>query len=470
MASLPRTTNVIIALAIMTLLSAPAVLPLMGVVEAGPSGRTLMKDNWSVIGDETISNETIDMTGNLTIGPGAELTLDHVLLSIDLAIDRGFRISVHNGGSLILYDTTISSGTQGLRYDFTVMDGQFYSNGSNIYDFTGLSISGSQATLIKTNLMGNAETAILLDRSTMMMNECNVLVSGDGNGMEVVNSTAVLRSTLLKNLGAPGNIGINASGETDVTVDGGGIYDFSTGIYDRADWLHVKGAHISGSSVDGIFQIASYSDIRDSFFTDNKDGLHIIGGITNISGNDITAKERGIAIDGGRMTLEKNTVWSSGIGIEVDYTSANILRDNILRDNGIGLSLNDSIEEPIFGNTFEGNDIGLFALSSRTNITDCTFSSKKVDLDLVDSAITMLNSTYIKDSLDNTSALYVVWSLDVFVRNGTGKALANATVEILSSWVGWPNPMDAPWTTTHTTSRHRSGRTQERRGLSLIGP
>ena len=89
--------------------------------------------NWDVIGAEVVENETIALSGNLTIKAGGSLTLRNVTLRMNVEHDGQYGISVEEGGALSIYDSNISS-TTGSRFFFSVMVGSFVMKNSELHD------------------------------------------------------------------------------------------------------------------------------------------------------------------------------------------------------------------------------------------------------------------------------------------------------------------------------------------------
>lgn len=89
--------------------------------------------DWNVIGLEVVENETIELSGNLTIRAGGNLTLGNVTLRMNVAYDGQYGISVEEGGALSIYDSNISSAT-GFHFFFSVRMGSFIMKNSELHD------------------------------------------------------------------------------------------------------------------------------------------------------------------------------------------------------------------------------------------------------------------------------------------------------------------------------------------------
>jgi len=98
-----------------------------------PSLAQPSEGDWDVVGVEVVENETIELSGNLTIKAGGSLTLRNVTLGMNVEHDGQYGISVEEGGALSIYDSNISS-TTGFRFFFSVMVGSFVMKNSVLHD------------------------------------------------------------------------------------------------------------------------------------------------------------------------------------------------------------------------------------------------------------------------------------------------------------------------------------------------
>lgn len=80
------------------------------IASCGQSESVVRKSNVKVCADETWSNCEIDLTGTLTIGCGATLTLENVILNMNPEVEDGDGIIV-NASSLIVNNSTIKSSS-----------------------------------------------------------------------------------------------------------------------------------------------------------------------------------------------------------------------------------------------------------------------------------------------------------------------------------------------------------------------
>jgi len=79
-----------------------------------------LSGDWIVTGSETYINESIVLTGNLTIQSGGSLTLKNVTLAINCSTENGtYDIQVMDGGSLIITDYDNDPATTNDRSNIT---------------------------------------------------------------------------------------------------------------------------------------------------------------------------------------------------------------------------------------------------------------------------------------------------------------------------------------------------------------
>jgi hypothetical protein len=417
------------AWALILLLAFPVALPFLGVTEAGPSGRALEKRDWTVVGNETVKNQTVRLTGNLTIGPGAKLTLTNSTLELNMSKDHEFHITVKDGGRFVLVDSVVRSTAPGRRYKLDVTNASIESDRTYIENFTSVSIAQSKAVLDNTALMDNNGTALAVTSSDVSMAGCIITMRSVGDALRLSDSTLdVWDSTFQTNRGS-GNTGINITGGSTVTILKGGIYNFSTGIEFKGSSMDLDNLRITGSGDNGIKQLAGTSQITHSMFDENLQSIESLGGSMNITMSDIRGRGFGIILEDCTAHVGHNTVRSSGMGMFVVNSSA-FITDNVFKDNTMGLKMLNTKNGSIEGNVFENNSQAALFEVSTVIVTDCEFSSTTTDLGLTGSTVTTVNSTFKKEIIDQQSTLIVEWYLDIKVVTYDKKPAPGATVKM----------------------------------------
>jgi parallel beta-helix repeat protein len=431
MSSVHHPINVLWALALIFLLAVPVALPYGNLLDARPSNRQLLKDEWDVYGNESVINQTIILTGNLTLTLGAQLTLKDSTLSINLTSDKQYNILVEDGGKLILENTVIKSYTPGHRFRFDVINATMTTSKSTIENYTSLSFIDAKAVLNNTSFLDNGDNSIIMADSDVKMYGCIVNVKGKGSALIVFQSALDMKSSTLRNLGLPVNIGINHTWSSNISVTNGGIYNFSTGVLFHGDHLKMDKVAVSGSGDDGVRLVKGSSDISNSNFSSNYQSINCDRATSaNITNNQITAQNAGIVLNLCKSRVEGNTVTSSQNGIYVLGGPSNITK-NILRNNKVGLQWSNSNNGSIERNTFSDNDRGAVLSYSTMNVKDCQFSNKVTDIVSDGSAVSMLNSTFTKDIIEDLMGrIQVFWNLEVLVQSPAAVPVPGATVEV----------------------------------------
>ncbi|HXW94529.1 MAG TPA: right-handed parallel beta-helix repeat-containing protein, partial [Nitrososphaerales archaeon] len=89
--------------------------------------------NWVVTGTLVVQNESITLNGNLTVESGGNLTLSNVVLTVNGHSPGQYSIYVAPGGSLYIYDSTITAANLQDGYSFVVSGSHFVMKGSSIH-------------------------------------------------------------------------------------------------------------------------------------------------------------------------------------------------------------------------------------------------------------------------------------------------------------------------------------------------
>jgi hypothetical protein len=431
MSSGDRLFNVLWTVGLIFLLAMPATLPYGNILEAKPSGRQLIKDEWDVYGNESVTNQTIVLTGNLTLTLGAHLTLKDSTLNINLTSDKQYNILVEDGGKLILENTVIKSYTPGHRFRFDVINASMTTSKSTIENYTSLSFIDSKAVLNNTSFLDNGDNSIIMADSDVKMTGCIVNVKSKGSALIVFQSTLDMKGTTLRNLGLPANIGINHTWSSNISVTSSSIYNFSTGVMFHGDHLKMDKVAVTGSGQDGVHLMKGSSEISNSNFSSSYQGINCDRATSaNITNNDVMAQNTGIVLNLCKSRVEGNTVTSSQTGIYV-LGGPSIIAKNILRNNKVGLQWSMSNNGSIENNSFSNNDRGAVLSYSTMSVKDCQFSNTVTDIVSDGSAVSMLNSTFTKDIIEDLMGrIQVFWHLEVLVQSPTAVPVPGATVEV----------------------------------------
>jgi parallel beta-helix repeat protein len=277
--------------------------------------------NWVVTGQEVVENTTIALNGNLTVIDGGSLTLTNVNLSLNVQYDDQYGISVQEGGSLYVYNSTIAPSNPEYRFTFDVNGSNFVMKGSTLsgigrcnytsgnpamssQDYSwGLrvwtdnsvlednEISGSAIGLI---LIGSGETAI---NNTLSGNDVSALaLFGSNDEIEwnslQQNATSTLDSAIINGAGIQNDtIFGNSIAETQLTFS-------LTARMDGIDMYDSLGIEIVNNTIyasNQALQLHSSEDlvIENNTLTFGENGITIWLGCVNsrIEGNSLQALE-----------------------------------------------------------------------------------------------------------------------------------------------------------------------------------
>jgi parallel beta-helix repeat protein len=187
-------------------------------------------------------------------------------------------------------------------------------------------------------------------------------------------------------------VGITISGRHDVTVSGGTIANFATGIRTvAATDVDVKHIEFAGNPEGIDFQAGSVNNsVKENLFRDSS-----IRGImlrTDARENDIKSNtfindRVGILVFGGvDNTLKQNQVSGSTVaGIRINVIAAgNLLKDNAVSDSTVGIEFlvtptGSAQDNELRGNRLSTNGCGLKGPTSGNTIRDTVYDGNTVD-------------------------------------------------------------------------------------------
>ncbi len=193
--------------------------------------------------------------------------------------------------------------------------------------------------------------------------------------------------------GARTGVGITVIGRTDVSIFGGTIADFFTGVLinNSAD-IVVKDALLS-HNVDGVDVQAGSSGITikaSAFMNNTTRGIMLRGGITDneIKNNTLIANRVGILVNGPTDTIVKDNTISGSLlaGIRVGIVATgNLVLDNTVSSNPAGIEFLVEDAGGASGNTFIDNAItlntcGIKGPSSANRFKENQFSGNTADI------------------------------------------------------------------------------------------
>jgi nitrous oxidase accessory protein NosD len=224
--------------------------------------------------------------------------------------------------------------------------------------------------ILTRNLQVDAGDIIVIDalRVTLDLNG-HVLSSASGtNNLIRISPTAdwvVIRNGLLSG----GDTGIYASSTVGADI--------------WMENLGIEGTSSNGISISG----AAHVELQDSRLGNNPTGMSVFG----LSGQFVTGRIARNTIDGGSyclllpagldLQIRDNKITNcSGAGIQIGSSSTpgssyggTLVQDNTIAGSGIGVTiLADAPGNQLAGNVFEGNGVGVSALSASNRVTENT--------------------------------------------------------------------------------------------------
>lgn len=76
--------------------------------------------DWTISNPTVLADEAVAVSGNVAVKSGGSLTMYQAGISMSLSSDGGYSINVESGGSLYVYDSTLTSNNGAYHYKFTV--------------------------------------------------------------------------------------------------------------------------------------------------------------------------------------------------------------------------------------------------------------------------------------------------------------------------------------------------------------
>lgn len=403
------------------------------VVSSGPvvaDSRLLEKDDWVVTGLETITGEKVVLTGNLTIEANGILSLVDTELEINLSSEAEYDIRVDTGGSLELSNTTIRSATPGLGYDIQV-GGRITSIESEVLDHRQFLMVGAHALFNRSEIIAGSGSRFLATETDLTLVGTSVIVDNATWAMELMNSTVLMVSTIVKNIGQMDIKGLNVTAGTILNMEDGGIYNFSTGIKILSSDIELARVAIMDTSGFAIAQYGGNSQVTNSRLMRNAWGLMCVDGDTRMMDNEVQSTRMGFDLERCPGHIEGNTIRNSDVGIETNGARVDII-GNTIRENTYGISWGYSDVGTLEDNMFINNEKGASIYYSSIELVDSHFESTELDIEAKGgSGITLKNTSYRTTDIGSEAEITVYWYLTIDTRSSSGgpAAFAQGTID-----------------------------------------
>ncbi len=338
-----------------------SILPAPRIADAQPS-----QGNWTISGNEFVQNKTIALNGNLTVMSGGNLTLKGVILTMNNRYNGQYGISVQPGGSMYIYNSTITAANLTDRYTFVAQGSKFVMENSALHgvgyctgdlascagDFGpngpgyryGLLVQTDGADIEGSLLSNNGVAAkltgshILFERNTVVSNKLLGILLFGGSWETItgnfVNQTATFSTWDIYVGDSNGNT-ITNNTLTTLSYVAGGNEIGGFGIWLDHSWNNT----IISNSISALDTVLGYfssnTDVEHNTITFKESGLFFQSSINNriISNNIIGVPQAtgGTAIflsAAHNSTIASNIVSGPVIAMQVDSTSHSYVLNN----------------------------------------------------------------------------------------------------------------------------------------------
>jgi len=324
----------------------------MGVARADPP----LVGDWIVSTGESLADQEVVLTGNLTVASGGSLVLDNVTIEMNCSFNGQFNITVRAGGSLIMRNSTITplDFLQLSRYNFQVRVG----SSAEIYDSTieavgtgnftipstlGLYIETSNAkvvnnTITRRNILYFAAGIIIGPMASPLVQGNQISGMYPTGITQLVGSSSVIKNNRI----TASAIGISSFGATPRLISNI-LFSNIVGIQFISADAYMEDNLISGSTWAGVGSDLSFVTMKDDHFVDNRadiimntsgliaTGIQTTGGtngldIDNCTGNQVRITNSTLLTEGGTTFLiNMSDVWV--VNCEFDQDEITLLSD-----------------------------------------------------------------------------------------------------------------------------------------------
>ena len=398
--------------------------------------------DWVVSGPLVVSNATIEMKGNITIGSGATLGLGNCSIKFNCGTDGQYGILVKTGGALNILDgTKISKVTGGKAWNFVVQPGAtlsikgsevWYAGYENLADNSAMAVYVQGNTLIEDSTIVAtckgiiAENTQLVMRNTTVkeayrrnveatnatitMEDCTVFHSTDACNVEFFAGTNayITRCTIQKNGhngiwmkdGAKATVTgclITESNQNGIWMDNHCVLTISDTIIEKAQQ---NGLWINGSSTVTATNVTIRNNAWNGTWisggkitlTMSRIETHELHGFAGFDNCDVTfsknfvnnSKRHNFETTNCTVLMEDCTFMPSREACNVEfyvYSKATVRRVNITGAGHNCFWLSDHVEVLIEGGDFSAspNNVIWANLSSKVTVRNCVLSKAQKD-------------------------------------------------------------------------------------------
>ncbi len=346
-------------------------LVLMLLLAGGSAGQTdpPASGDWIVADTTTVSDQTVDLHGDLTVTSTGSLTLENVTLRFHVNSDGQYGLEVQTGGSLTIRDGDGQAATTGdassiravpasraifaqvwsgttlrISNSFITQCGYTPSIGAEL---KSLYIESDDAIISGTTIEGNPY-GLGLRGATILLTDSSIS-NNTYHGVDARDSDVTLRDCIIADNGDDGARFMRG----DAVVDGCQVLNNSIGLFIRTGCnATISNSTVKGSAVDGIYiEINPIVEVVDCTIRgQGQDGISTEYWV------DLTVRDSIIAgsTRNGLRAFKDVTITSNG---------------NIFRNNVFGAHLKDNCQMTSSGDVFTGNTNSGVFLESTSDLT-----------------------------------------------------------------------------------------------------
>ena len=381
----------------------------------GVNGLQYIDGDWNVTTAESYTNETIVLSGNLTIQPSGSLTFKNVTLKMNCTGNGTYHINATSGSSFYVYDLDGDNTTTGdnsvitsnypdgkHRFLFWVRaGGNFTMKNSEVHecgytfgtDTRGLSIY-SDNCIVDSVTITDGFMGLFINHSSPVITN-NTIMNNDYYGLYIYNqSSPFIGDNTIKNNAQDG---IYIRQQSSPTLIGNYISDNGQDGINVRDFSHPL---ITNNYIVGQLQ---YTGINIEFDCNPE-----------VINNTINNFYDGINIMASNPTINSNTIRNSDEDGFYIVQSSPIIQNTNIYDSGFGI---------------------VAVTGSQPTIINCTvLNTTSNDLYITaNSQFTSLNSSFNHSDVQisgSDSYLTVQWYLNVFINNTADNPIVGANVRI----------------------------------------
>ena len=420
------------------------------------------KEDWIIQEKDNItrSNQSIILSGNISIENGGNLTLRNVTLIMNCSFDGEFRIVVKDGSRFFIYDYDNNSKTTNDRSNITANNKDYefeflVNNSANFvmknselsecgYDFgddgkAGLTIktnkikienssfhnnfhgicfySLNKIQIANNSIYGNYWSGIYLSSSNNSKIVQNYIFNNsEGISLHSSNDNKIINNTIIKNIRG---LRLSSSNNNNQIIN-------NTIYSNNGDGIWIQ----SGSNNNQIIK---------NNISSNECGIRLQSSIENqIINNTVTNNIKGISF---QSSSNDNKIYNNDMSndeycIQFQSSNNNLITKNTVSESDKSIWLQSSNTNQFINNNVLNNKNGIFLENSRSNqITNSTiFNSTDYDFYFkTNSNISALNTTFDKEKVyfrDERSELIINWYLSIRVLYKNLTSVSNANVRL----------------------------------------